>query len=300
MKGAAKGALPGLALGQTIADTMRYAKSGKYGQAALAAGGGIAGLALGPVAATALPAGAAAINYCIDNPEECKKFLTGAGSERAFKKGKEKVTSDELLRRKLSKQIGQLDLNETPDRPQTFSASPDLIKSIIDVESGGRADAVSPKGALGRMQVMPATAKDPGFGIKPAQNFSSQELERVGQDYFNAMLNKYGGDKRKALIAYNMGPGAADRWLSQGGEVSNLPKETQAYVPKVLSKYRQQTSPAGTGAVSLQSPDRSGQINQKQTTNIKPNRKSSSIRGVYTANPNWTKPPGPEFFKSNF
>ena len=43
-----------------------------------------------------------------------------------------------------------------------------LQKAVMQVESGGDPDAVSPKGALGRMQVMPATASNPGFGIKPA------------------------------------------------------------------------------------------------------------------------------------
>jgi hypothetical protein len=132
-------------------------------------------------------------------------------------------------------------------------ASPELIQSIIDIESGGREDAVSPKGAMGRMQVMPATAKNPGFGITPAKDFSSQELERVGQDYFNVMLNRYGGDKKLALIAYNMGPGAADKWLAKGGDTSALPAETQAYVPKVLGQYakrsKDQTLP-GIAAVS--------------------------------------------------
>jgi hypothetical protein len=129
----------------------------------------------------------------------------------------------------------------TAENKETFSASPNLIQSIVDVESGGREDAVSPMGALGRMQVMPATARNPGFGVKPAQDFSSQELERVGQDYFNAMLNRYDGDKRLALIAYNMGPGAADRWLARGANNLELPSETQAYVPNVLNRYQRRT-----------------------------------------------------------
>lgn len=303
--GRVTGALGGVGAGLSAKDAYDRYKNKDYMGAAISAAGGVAGLVPHPIIGIGGPTLAAAINMCRDEPEACKDMLAGRKQNRPqLFEPRQPVTASELVQKKKERQLktkSNTDNNslKLPEDREIFQASPDLIKSIKDVESGNNPAAVSPKGALGTMQVMPPTAKKPGYGVQPAKDLSPAELERVGKDYFNAMLNKYGGDKRKALIAYNMGPGAADRWLSQGGEVSNLPKETQTYVPKVLSKYRQQTSPAGTGAVSLQSPDRSGQINQKQTTNIKPDRKSSSIRGVYTANPNWTEPPGPEFFKSN-
>ena len=73
-----------------------------------------------------------------------------------------------------------------------------LQKAVMQVESGGDPDAVSPKGALGRMQVMPATAAKPGFGIKPAGrnrdgSFKSSELDRVGRQYLKAMRKRYPG-----------------------------------------------------------------------------------------------------------
>jgi hypothetical protein len=102
-------------------------------------------------------------------------------------------------------------------------------------ESGGRRYdkegnlLTSSKGALGEMQVMPYTSRDPGFGVRPAQNNSPDELRRVGDEYASAMLRRY-RDPKLAMIAYNMGPGATDKWLASGADVSRLPKETQGYI----------------------------------------------------------------------
>jgi hypothetical protein len=112
---------------------------------------------------------------------------------------------------------------------QTGGVTPENIRTV---ESGGRPDAVSPKGAQGVMQVMPNTQTNPGFGVAPAKDKSPQELERVGRDYYAAMQNKYGHDTL-AAIAYNMGPGKTDEWLKAGADFNKLPAETQAYIGKV-------------------------------------------------------------------
>jgi membrane-bound lytic murein transglycosylase MltF len=89
-----------------------------------------------------------------------------------------------------------------------------LLPHVIHQESGGDPTAVSPKGALGRLQVMPATADNPGFGIEPAKDHSPEELERVGKSYLKAMLDRYPGRPDLALAAYNAGPGRADKWAN--------------------------------------------------------------------------------------
>jgi hypothetical protein len=110
-----------------------------------------------------------------------------------------------------------------------------LRAQIMQRESGGRRYdkegnlLTSSKGALGEMQVMPATARDPGFGIKPARNNSPDELRRVGDEYASILLNRY-QDPKLAMIAYNMGPGATDKWLASGADIRKLPKETQGYI----------------------------------------------------------------------
>ena len=109
-----------------------------------------------------------------------------------------------------------------------------FIQAIAEVESGNNPDAISPKGAMGRMQVMPATAKKPGYGIKPAKNFSDRELTRVGRQYAVAMLDRFKNEK-DALVAYNWGPENARKWIKEGRPQRKLPKETRNYVKKVTS-----------------------------------------------------------------
>jgi hypothetical protein len=132
-------------------------------------------------------------------------------------------------------------------------------ENIRTVESGGRPDAVSPKGAQGVMQVMPNTQTNPGFGVTPAKDKSPQELERVGRDYYAAMQNKYGHDTL-AAIAYNMGPGKTDAWLQAGGDFNKLPAETQAYIGKVNLANAMQSRQAPTAAAPVASTPAVNQI----------------------------------------
>jgi hypothetical protein len=119
---------------------------------------------------------------------------------------------------------------------QTFE---EIVAAVKQAESRGKRYAAdgktlttSPKGALGEMQVMPKTIKDPGFGVTPAKSSSPDEIARVGRDYLQAMLSKY-GDTEKALVAYNWGPGATDKWLASGAKPEALPAETRTYVQRV-------------------------------------------------------------------
>lgn len=116
---------------------------------------------------------------------------------------------------------------------------PQLEQAVMKVESNGNPNAVSPKGAIGTMQTMPGTLRDPGYGVAPARDNSPQELERVGKDYLAAMLRQY-GDPRLALAAYNWGPGNVDAALRSGKTpeqvIASAPKETRDYVPKVLGQ----------------------------------------------------------------
>ena len=102
-----------------------------------------------------------------------------------------------------------------------------LVRSVISVESAWRPDALSPKGAIGLMQLMPGTARMLAVDPKdPVQNIEG------GVKYLAQLSEKYSGDLEKTLAAYNAGPGRVDRY---GG----IPpfKETEAYVKKVLKLY---------------------------------------------------------------
>jgi soluble lytic murein transglycosylase len=106
-------------------------------------------------------------------------------------------------------------------------------------ESGGNPNAVSPKGARGLMQVMPSTARDPGFGIRPSNGTPADDV-RVGQEYRAKMQERYGGDPAKMWAAYNWGPGNLDRALAQHGDrwFDAAPAETRNYVQRNLRQLR--------------------------------------------------------------
>ena len=103
--------------------------------------------------------------------------------------------------------------------------SPDLIRSVIRAESGFRADAVSPAGAQGLMQLMPQTAAELGV----SNPFDIRQNINGGARYLRRMLDRFDGDLRLALSAYNAGPGAVEKYEGQ------VPyAETRAYVERVL------------------------------------------------------------------
>lgn len=106
-------------------------------------------------------------------------------------------------------------------------------------ESGGNPNAVSPKGARGLMQVMPATARDPGFGIRPSNGTPADDV-RVGKEYRRTMQKRYGGDPAKMWAAYNAGPGRVDDAIARYGDrwLDALPSETRNYVAKNLRAMR--------------------------------------------------------------
>lgn len=110
-----------------------------------------------------------------------------------------------------------------------YGLDPDLLRAQMMQESRGNPNAVSPKGAFGLMQLMPATAKELGVTdiADPQQNIMG------GAKYMRQLVDKY-GDIDSAVQAYNMGPGAFDKY--KAGE-RGLPKETAGYLDKVSSNF---------------------------------------------------------------
>jgi soluble lytic murein transglycosylase-like protein len=120
---------------------------------------------------------------------------------------------------------------------ERHKVDPALVKAVISTESGWNPRAVSRKGAEGLMQLIPQTAERFGVGnaLDPAQNVEG------GTTYLKWLLDRYNGDLRKTLAAYNAGEGAVDSF----GGVPRY-RETQQYVQKVTHAYFQPGSGRNT------------------------------------------------------
>jgi len=110
------------------------------------------------------------------------------------------------------------------------NVDPALVSAVISTESNWNTSAISRKGALGLMQLVPQTAQR--FGVY--NPFDPTQNVEAGVTYLSSLLERYNGDLPKALAAYNAGPRVVDRW----GGVPNY-RETREYVQKVTSSYFQ-------------------------------------------------------------
>lgn len=133
-----------------------------------------------------------------------------------------------------------------------YGLDPKLFRRLIAAESGWNAGAGSPAGARGLTQLMPATAR--GLGVRnindPAQNLEG------GAKYLSQQFKTFKGDPKKALAAYNAGPGAVSKY---GGVPPYA--ETQGYVRRILGGYSPgQTSAPGAGSVPPAQPPGAGAI----------------------------------------
>ncbi len=132
-----------------------------------------------------------------------------------------KISAAERANREKIEQM----IREVSDR---YRVDPALVRAVIQTESNWNSSAVSRKGALGLMQLVPGTAQQLGVSnaFDPKQNLDG------GVRYLHTLLQRYNGDLDKALAAYNAGPGAVDR----AGGIPQY-RETREYVQKVTDSY---------------------------------------------------------------
>ncbi|MBP7901960.1 MAG: lytic transglycosylase domain-containing protein [Spirochaetes bacterium] len=183
---------------------------------------------------------------CMERISEIKKRFglmnenakANQNAESAGDEGNLKRTFSEILSDRTgvsSSQQGNLSKDDIESLIEKISikegVSPSLVKAVVENESSYNTMAVSPKGAMGLMQLMPETAKELGVN----NSFSAEENIEGGVKYLKGLLNKYQWDYKKALAAYNAGPKLVDSY-------NGVPpiKETAEYVNRVLNSYRKE------------------------------------------------------------
>jgi len=130
---------------------------------------------------------------------------------------------------------------QTAAAARDYDIDPDLLRAVMHVESRGDAAAVSPKGARGLMQIMPATARR--FGVRePLVELNDPRTNiRTGAAYLKTLQGRFGNDLELVLAAYNAGEGAVIKY----GLKTPPYRETQNYVTSVLGRYRTLVSARG-------------------------------------------------------
>ncbi|MBU0514047.1 MAG: lytic transglycosylase domain-containing protein [Proteobacteria bacterium] len=122
---------------------------------------------------------------------------------------------------------------------QKYGVDPSLVKAVVQAESNFDPGATSHVGAMGLMQLMPGTASE--LGVSDA--YDARQNVLGGTRYLKRLLVRYNGDVRRALAAYNWGPGNVDR---KG--ITRLPSETRTYIKRVIGNWDKYASRPGAVA----------------------------------------------------
>lgn len=197
-------------------------------------------------------------------------ILDPVGAQDLYRQNMDKIDGAQhsVLEEKLKSAVAPVLSRNMATAIMGGHAMPDvdaLTSAVIERESGGDQSAVSGKGAIGTMQVMPDTARDVakelGVPFDPARLSSDADYNKaLGKRFLQDMLQRYGGNQTLALAAYNAGPANVDKWIAQNGDpnknqISNadflakIPfQETQDYVSSINAKVPLSSGTAATAA----------------------------------------------------
>ena len=184
-------------------------------------------------------------------PTDVEEAAAGAGG-RSFTRGTRRPSSAETRAR-------YDDLIEL--HAAGYGLSSDLVRAVIQAESGFDAHAVSSKGAMGLMQLMPATARALGL----SDPFRPDDNIRGGVAYLAQLLARYHHDLQLGLAAYNAGPGSVERY----GGVPPY-RETRDYVEKIMGAIAATKAPTPSGSVIYRSVETVNGTTRRRYSNIPP------------------------------
>ena len=114
-----------------------------------------------------------------------------------------------------------------------YDIEPSIIKALISAESDWDVNAVSRKGAMGLMQLMPSTAED----MQIQNPFDPEQNIEAGTKYLRLLLNRFSGDLELAVAAYNAGPSTVEKY----GGIPSFP-ETRKFVKNVISDHNNKSN----------------------------------------------------------
>lgn len=173
-------------------------------------------------------------------------------------------------------------LNSAGERHQI---DPDFLRSVVKAESGFHQNAVSRKGALGLMQLMPETAYELGV----SNPFDPNANVEGGTRYLRDLLVKYNFDVNKALAAYNAGPSRVDRY-------HGVPPyyETQAYIARIIRDFNHQKIAKNPALARKSAASTAKKASQKKAATATVSAGTSRVRQAQSSSSATSIPKGPE------
>lgn len=161
------------------------------------------------------------------------KSVSAEEERRAREEANRAATTDALVRRYAKRfRISNTLADEIHRAAVAEGIDPGIAFGLVHTESSFRRTVISSAGAVGYTQLLPSTARWIAPGTSRSDLFNTRTNLRVGFKYLNYLLDKYDGNTRLALTAYNRGPGTVDRLIRQGRNPEN------GYATKVLRAAR--------------------------------------------------------------
>lgn len=193
-----------------------------------------AGLRANPLVMGALAAAAAShgIDQARDNARKQGKDVGSYLYDKVHEDKKPFMTWDDV---KSFLGFGEPEQYGQSARVSGSSGMDDLLHGIMMTESGGNPLAYNVSGATGAFQFMPGTARDLGLRVDSQvdERLDPSKSRAAASVYMRQLLKRYDGNVDNALRAYNWGMGNVDKWIANGSDISQLPKETREYTGKV-------------------------------------------------------------------